>query len=661
MCVLNMPREAVIAESHPHELWQKRAFGVYHTSNGRRLPVHEAGLLTPAMQDQRMADYDRWNVHKSFEPNKNIIQGAQSYAHLMHLPDPHAQTYHHITTDKHNIVQVGRAYDALPEFDRHAVGSFEALHHEVNSQYHHLTNTMGVNVQPVDYDPYKNVHEMHQDLQNNKRLKVMKTAVTGEHPFFSNDDNDKFRAVHDAFGHAATGRSFDANGEEAAWTAHSKMFSHHALPALTSETRGQNASLHLNGDFGPQRIALLPKHLWMPGGQQERVAAADWNDYRWMQDAQNRRYEQAGVGGGKAEHDEFYGNGEYRGAGTEHRITPREWITMSRQPKQDELPAHQQEWHRGWDMGYGHARDADNADLDAVDHTNSQHPEHFFDGYSEGFRSGVDTARSAKLAAERDQGELAEKFPQWESQPYAPGRLQPVEDKQPSTPQASPRPRYPGNPGRWPYNETRAADVANFDPFDTERQGEQHAPLHTMSLLAVRSDGQIKVLAHDSGSTEVIYHCPFCGSGQVIARSDGTVMCEFCNAAFTVQVQPEFSAFPQTIDGQPVDIPGMGGQSDNPDVPMDDQGNPADPDQAEVDPTDPTSGEEQGQEEDGDNTEDEPVDSGGNPLFNKKSTLRTQAGVELSELDYIRHLALRVTPNRERVLNRIRLERAAGD
>jgi hypothetical protein len=66
-------------------------------------------------------------------------------------------------------------------------------------------------------------------------------------------------------------------------------------------------------------------------------------------------------------------------------------------------------------------------------------------------------------------------------------------------------------------------------------------------------------IAHDSGDGETIYHCPFCGSGQVIARSDGTVECEFCHTAFTVQVQPEMPAFPQTINGMPVDVPGMPG------------------------------------------------------------------------------------------------------
>lgn len=59
-----------------------------------------------------------------------------------------------------------------------------------------------------------------------------------------------------------------------------------------------------------------------------------------------------------------------------------------------------------------------------------------------------------------------------------------------------------------------------------------------------------------------VFHCPFCGSGQVIARSDRTIECGFCSQAFTVQVQPMFPGFPQTDPetGQPVPVPGMPGQ-----------------------------------------------------------------------------------------------------
>jgi hypothetical protein len=91
---------------------------------------------------------------------------------------------------------------------------------------------------------------------------------------------------------------------------------------------------------------------------------------------------------------------------------------------------------------------------------------------------------------------------------------------------------------------------------------EEH--LLAMKTDSMRSSGRkvtaMRKQAHDSGDGETIYHCPFCGSGQVIARSDRTIECEFCHTCFTVQVQPEFSAFPQTINGMPVQVPGMPGQ-----------------------------------------------------------------------------------------------------
>jgi hypothetical protein len=99
------------------------------------------------------------------------------------------------------------------------------------------------------------------DVNNNKTLKVLGSHVTGGHPIFGNEDNDKFRAVHDFFGHAATGRDFDRHGEHATYLAHGKMFTPDALPALTTETLGQNSSLILNGHFGPNKIGTIPREL----------------------------------------------------------------------------------------------------------------------------------------------------------------------------------------------------------------------------------------------------------------------------------------------------------------------------------------------------------------------------------------------------------------
>jgi hypothetical protein len=71
--------------------------------------------------------------------------------------------------------------------------------------------------------------------------------------------------------------------------------------------------------------------------------------------------------------------------------------------------------------------------------------------------------------------------------------------------------------------------------------------------------GGLQTVAHDSGDGETIFHCPFCGSGAVAGGHDGTVTCDFCHTAFTVQVQPTHTNMPQTVNGQPYNIPGMPG------------------------------------------------------------------------------------------------------
>lgn len=468
-------RVAAVEEGHPHELWQKRTFGVYHVSNGRRLPVHTAALILPQKEQDARADAVGREDHRvgdnaPFAQVRHLVEGARAYNHNAGLGDPHDIDYGNVRTNAHDLKDIGRAYEKLPDRDAKAIPSFQHMGHEVQQQYDHLTNRMGIKVHPVDYDPYKNVHEMVSDLRNNKQIKVLKTASTGSHPFFSDEDNDKFRAVHDAFGHAATGRGFDAHGEEAAFAAHSRMFSPHARPAMVSETRGQNAFLHLNGEFGDQKIAILPRHM----------------------------HEMA--------HD----------------------LGQSRVARYAVL------------LGFG----------EMSDHA-----------------SGVQ-----KLARV-----IAEDMP------------------------------------------------------------------------------RIVKLSHDSGDPEVVFHCPFCGSGQVIARSDGTIECGFDKACFTVQVQPRFPAFPQTINGVPMQVPGMGPQwpgDDDDDEAMaaqqQAQGTPVDPDDPDGDDdTNPFA-------DDDADAEQEPADSdgGGNP-FAKKS-FRTAHGDGVPLPSFLRHVALEAARDRRKMLTRLK-------
>lgn len=164
--------------------------------------------------------------------------------------------------------------------------------------------------------------------------------------------------------------------------------------------------------------------------------------------------------------------------------------------------------------------------------------------------------------------------------------------------------------------------------------------------------------AHQSGDGVTIAHCPFCGSGQVIGRSDGNVECQFCNQAFMVRVQPMYSAFPQSVDGMPVQIPGM--PAPDPAMGMDPAAGGDMPPGADGDDEDggaPPFGDDDSSDSSEDSSEDfdegegssddsDDDDSGdGGPPFGKKS-YRTSTGRTLPHAAYVAYLAAHLQDRR---------------
>ncbi|MCX4799584.1 hypothetical protein OG497_37655 [Streptomyces sp. NBC_01242] len=148
-----------------------------------------------------------------------------------------------------------------------------------------------------------------------------------------------------------------------------------------------------------------------------------------------------------------------------------------------------------------------------------------------------------------------------------------------------------------------------------------------------------QVLAHQSGDGITIVHCPFCGSGQVLGRSDGNTECQFCNQAFMVRVQPMFSAFPQSINGMPVDIPGMPPGMPPPGDPMT-AGAPPGADGEDGGGAPPFGQDGGADSADGPpGSDDSGNDSGDGPPFGKKeSAFRTTAGHQLPRTAYVDYL-----------------------
>jgi hypothetical protein len=66
-------------------------------------------------------------------------------------------------------------------------------------------------------------------------------------PYYGLNSNEKFRAVHDFFGHGTTGATFGRKGEELAYGAHAQTLSPLARIAAAAETRGQNSFVNYSG------------------------------------------------------------------------------------------------------------------------------------------------------------------------------------------------------------------------------------------------------------------------------------------------------------------------------------------------------------------------------------------------------------------------------
>jgi hypothetical protein len=248
---------------------------IFHEGGGDGSNLISDENFQPFLEDMRQQRGKATSDLKIARPEGTRVEIAEDNTAMMIAePDAELSAKHGIQKDwskvralpKQERARIADLYDEsddLPaeEIQQEVREAYEALVKEVEEQFEMLINELRVKVEFVDEDPYENYFEMLQDFRENRRLKIMRTASTGSHPFMTDEQNDKFRAVHDAFGHLAVGRGFDRHGEEAAYQAHKSMFSEVAAKAAATELRGQNSFLIEKGFFGPQKLVILPEEM----------------------------------------------------------------------------------------------------------------------------------------------------------------------------------------------------------------------------------------------------------------------------------------------------------------------------------------------------------------------------------------------------------------
>jgi hypothetical protein len=282
--------------------WKDRT--VFHSGGGDGTDLVSESRFNKFLETVRSGEIDEQVAQRRNDPrsgDRRVVISDDGVDMMFATPIEELAEKHGVQRDWQEVralpqprrQEIADLYDEaedLPaeEIQEEVRQAYEALVLEVEEQFEMLTKELGVNVEFMDTDPYENFYEMLDDYQKNKRLKIMRTSATGGHPFMTDEQNDMFRAVHDAFGHLATGRGFDRHGEEAAYQAHKSMFGNTAVKAAATELRGQNAFLIERGFFGPQKLVLLPENMrkylnillgYKQVKKQDKMTAQDWSDF----------------------------------------------------------------------------------------------------------------------------------------------------------------------------------------------------------------------------------------------------------------------------------------------------------------------------------------------------------------------------------------------
>ena len=209
--------------------------------------------------------------------------------------------YKYAEIDLDRAKRLAKAYDKMANnpSDPKVKKAYDKMIEETMAQYEALRKKgYKFDFMPESGDIYGNPRNAINDLILNKRMSVFPTEQGFGGPSAAQaleanpllmrvgekwggkevTANDVFRAVHDAFGHAKHGVGFRARGEENAFQSHARMYSPEALPAVASETRGQNSWVNygpygdknriaspIDTEYAEQKTGIMPAWTWLEG------------------------------------------------------------------------------------------------------------------------------------------------------------------------------------------------------------------------------------------------------------------------------------------------------------------------------------------------------------------------------------------------------------
>lgn len=236
--------------------WQSRVVGELTEDQKHALLFESRERYEPV--DYIAEGMKRWLAeHEQRAPNVDLSEIPVP----LRKADVLARVYEE-TPDQSGDPRVQAAY---AEFKRQTDAMWEFMTSAEKGGGLGITVEFWTNPDPAAFGtgPYPSAAAQAEDLRVNRHI-FIEAGLGGAHEAtMTQDEYDRFRAVHDVFGHAAIGSGFDRHGEYQAYLAHSLMYWADGRRAMASEYHGVNTALWAGepGTPGTGKSILLPDEL----------------------------------------------------------------------------------------------------------------------------------------------------------------------------------------------------------------------------------------------------------------------------------------------------------------------------------------------------------------------------------------------------------------
>ena len=250
---------------------------------GEDIFVYQGRLADMLDQTQDQSEL-LFAIRERYEPVADVFEGMNRWQAEQGL-DVIPTGVGDVHCDLAEADAAGRAFESTPDqsSDPHVQACYDDFKRQSEEMFDFMTKPeseggMGITVTFTnEKDPYPSAEAQSGDLRDNKHLYI-ESGLGGEHSAsMSTEEYDRFRAVHDVFGHAAIGGGFDRHGEYQAWLVHSMMYTEPGRSAMSTEYHGVNSAMW-SGDpsdpGGTGKTILLGEYATPPWERTQAAALA---------------------------------------------------------------------------------------------------------------------------------------------------------------------------------------------------------------------------------------------------------------------------------------------------------------------------------------------------------------------------------------------------